>query len=418
MEGDMEKIRARINHILGVRNLKGITKWLNPLLSAALPGAKSYLAFLVFITFLAVITSIFLQNQPLISEAPFFEADSISQTKIGRFFLLPWYRWDTVHYIAIARLGYGEYPYSSAWPPLYPFVIKVFSVFIKPTLLAALAGTGIATLLFFVLFYIYVRKTRDEDTAKRTLLWVIAFPTSFFLFAGYTESLFLVFAVAVLFAARSGRYLLAGLFAAFATLTRHPGVLLAIPIAIYAFQDYAHNPEKKISGLIMHLLPAAYPFVVFSLFAIYVKFGLRSYWPWETLEMFWGYRNAWPWVDIWNDLAGAIHFFQSAEGFFHFNWIFNPLICFIIMAVLVAGRRQLDLAENAYSWAMYLLFLSGINNIGHTVSFTRYMLSVFPVFIVMAMRVKSPLARSIFLIIFLASAIFYIVIFRMGFFIA
>jgi len=383
------------------------------------PGVKYYLGFVLFVAVIAVITSFFVENQPPATEgSTLFDVDTIGQSQISHFFLLPWYRFDTVHYIAIARLGYGEYPYSSAWPPLYPFVIKMFSVMVKPTLLAALVGSGLATLLFFTVLYDYVHKTRDEDTARWSLFWVILFPTSFFLFAGYSESLFLLFAVATLLAARNGRYLLAGLLAALATMARHQGLLLALPIAIYAFQEYLPAPEKKSSRLVLNLLPATYPLVVFAFLGVYAKYGLRVGWPWDIQKFYWGISNAWPWTGIWNDLAASLRYWLTGEGFFQFSWLLNPFLSLLMAVLLIAGRNQLDLAENVYSWTMFLLFLSRINPIGHTVSLARFLITIFPVFILMAIKLKSKPARMLILTAFFAGAIFCIAIFRKGYFLA
>src|SRR5262249_2545280 len=68
--------------------------------------------------------------------------------------------------------------------------------------------------------------------ARRTLLYLVAFPTSLFLAAAYTESLFLLLSIGAFLALRRHRWLLAGLLVAVATLTRQVGILLLVPLAV------------------------------------------------------------------------------------------------------------------------------------------------------------------------------------------
>ncbi len=397
-----------------------------------LTAAGAYFVFFLFITIIAVASFSILNSTSQKSEnigvdavqskwnsdLPLFDIESMQRGWFNCQFLLPWYRWDTVHYLVIARLGYGKFQFSTAWPPLYPFMIKLLSIGIKPAVLASLIATGIATLLYFILFYTYIRRTRDPETARGALFWVTMFPTSFFLYAGYSESLYLVFAVAVLLAARSGNFLQAGLLAALATLARHQGILLTIPIAIYAFKKYFRSLNKDAPRLLLHLTSTSYPLICFSLFAVYVKFGLQYPWEIQIQEIYWGSRAVWPWVSLWNDLQTAFNYFVNKEGFFQMSCLIDPVITLMVMILLVIGRKHLDLAENAYSWATIILFLSRETGLGQTMSLSRFMLSVFPVFILMPVLLKGPRIRRAFLIAFSFCANFFIAIFRMGFFVA
>ncbi len=55
-----------------------------------------------------------------------------------RYFISPWFRWDTVNYLGIAENGYNNNPLYTVWPPFYPFLIKAFSIVFKPPLFAAI----------------------------------------------------------------------------------------------------------------------------------------------------------------------------------------------------------------------------------------------------------------------------------------
>jgi len=49
------------------------------------------------------------------------------QNNFFRFFLAPWYRWDTARYLEISNFGYDFNLVNVVWPPLYPFLVKIFS---------------------------------------------------------------------------------------------------------------------------------------------------------------------------------------------------------------------------------------------------------------------------------------------------
>ena len=124
----------------------------------------------------------FTQNQVEIVE---------QRSSFSKFFLAPWYRWDTSHYIEIAEYGYDFDPILSVWPPLYPFLIKLLSYLVEPTILSALIISNFFFFLGLLFLYLLVQKTHNEEVAKRTLFYTVIFPTSFFFIAGYTESIFL-----------------------------------------------------------------------------------------------------------------------------------------------------------------------------------------------------------------------------------
>ena len=61
------------------------------------------------------------------------------------------------------------------------------------------------------------------------MLYLTLFPSAFFLFAGYTEALFLALAIWCVVVARRGGWWQAGVLGLLASLTRQVGLLLIIP---------------------------------------------------------------------------------------------------------------------------------------------------------------------------------------------
>jgi Gpi18-like mannosyltransferase len=120
-----------------------------------------------------------------------------------------WARWDSDWYLRIIKNGYevagyatGEYT-SLAFFPLYPETVRLFYRLLP----AAWQGTQAALVLGIVVsnlcmlgalagLYWHVRvRFADRAMAQRTVAYLLAFPTAFFLGCVYTESAFLLLAV-------------------------------------------------------------------------------------------------------------------------------------------------------------------------------------------------------------------------------
>src|SRR5207249_4086157 len=144
--------------------------------------------------------------------------------------LTSWNRWDAANYTRIAQFGYQTI-FDTAFFPLFPWLIKGIAsllgnhgyVYIG-MLLSNLALLG----TLFVLYQIAADALGDQ-VGRRTLLYLCIFPTAFFFFAAYNESLFLLLTASSFLAMRRQKWWLAGILGLFAALTRSVGILLVIP---------------------------------------------------------------------------------------------------------------------------------------------------------------------------------------------
>ena len=88
-----------------------------------------------------------------------------------------------------------------------------------------------------------------ERYARPVLMLLAFFPTAFFFGIPYSESMFLLLAVAAFLAARMGRWAIAGVILALASATRVPGLLLIIPVALlYLYGPRADREPPRIGG--------------------------------------------------------------------------------------------------------------------------------------------------------------------------
>ena len=143
-----------------------------------------------------------------------------------------WGQQDAGHFAYIAAHGY--YPlYRTAFWPLFPGLEHVLGPVTADNYL--LAGILVANAAFFgvlVALRRLVERELGREVARRAILYLAIFPTAFYFFAPYSESLFLFLAICSFAAMRERRWWLAGLLGLFATLTRSAGALLLVPFAV------------------------------------------------------------------------------------------------------------------------------------------------------------------------------------------
>lgn len=151
-----------------------------------------------------------------------------------------WGNWDTWHYVTIGVNGYDRSPegVNAAFFPVYPMLISVVeSLFGSHLEMSDYRWVAVVISFGFFLAATWALSVLFQQYAPRSVatLGVVLFllsPYSFFLNAGYTESIF-IFQVTIFFlAARKQNWILAALIVAVATATRVTGVFL-IPTLMF-----------------------------------------------------------------------------------------------------------------------------------------------------------------------------------------
>lgn len=158
---------------------------------------------------------------------------------------LQWANWDGGHYLGIAEHGYQ--PVQTAFFPLYPLLIFLLKNIGIPALLAGLIITHISTVV--ALFYLYKLSRLDypEDISKKTLLFLLIFPTSFYLGAVYSESLFLALTLSSFYYARKGKIFPAAILGGLSFATRIVGIATITGI----FIEYLFNNKTTIKNYLL-----------------------------------------------------------------------------------------------------------------------------------------------------------------------
>lgn len=152
-----------------------------------------------------------------------------------------WGNFDGVHYLGIAQNGYAAAG-TQVFFPLYPVLIKLGASLIQNYFLAAFLISNLAILFAAIILY-------RLSKSKWAVLFLFAFPTSFFFGSVYTESLFLLLILSAFYLTGAAKWL----FSFLAGLTRLVGAFVGagiggvIAYAFYLWQTFG-NPLYFLSA--------------------------------------------------------------------------------------------------------------------------------------------------------------------------
>src|SRR5437588_4552987 len=132
-------------------------------------------------------------------------------------------------------------------------LIKAASfIFLGDTLFSSLVIANVGALVFFWFLYRLVEADYGPATARRAVILSAVFPTSFYLFLGYTEAPLLAFTVAAMYFGRQHKWWLAGIMAGCAALMKQPGVLLILPLGYMYWKQYITYNKKEERTIFLH----------------------------------------------------------------------------------------------------------------------------------------------------------------------
>jgi Mannosyltransferase (PIG-V) len=177
---------------------------------------------------------------------------------IGNLLVAPAMRWDSVWYLSIARTGY-IHAARTVFFPLYPGLIALGDG-LGGHSLSAVVGIALSCGCSIGALYLLHRLVSLEFDRRlaRNTVWIFSWlPIAMALSAVYSESLFLLLAVGCFYAARRGRWALAGLAGGLAAATRNGGVLLLVPLLILYL--YGPRPDRQPDRAAAGLLPRYRP---------------------------------------------------------------------------------------------------------------------------------------------------------------
>lgn len=197
------------------------------------------ISFILLRIYLQILAFVGLKLIPFKASFPYWES---VLAKLGPSWLWLWGNFDGAHYIKLAQLGYRE-AFTQAFFPLYPMFIRLLNFVTQNGLISGLIISHLASFGFIYFFIKLGRLDFSKKTVNWSLAFLLLFPTVFFLFSVYTESLFLFLVVLCFYLSRQKKFFPAAIVAGLASATRLVGIFL-LPSLLWEYQK--KNPKQSI----------------------------------------------------------------------------------------------------------------------------------------------------------------------------
>ena len=287
-------------------------------------------------------------------------------------------RWDSYWYLDIAEKGYylrGENDIANVvFFPLYPLLIQAVAPLTGGNLV--LSGWIVSSLFLVLTAAMLVRLTQrfhPEIDPVLPVMFLLVYPTAFRLNAVYSESLFLFLSLAMVYYAREQKFLIASIFAAFASATRIAGLFLCVLLLVEFIQSQGFKSLFSRRVWPLFLAPSGafgfflYHWIAFGDFFLYLK--IQSNWgrDFEFTAADYVMRNSPYLINMINDL-----FFTALS---------------VVVGILALKRLRI-------SYGVYMLVSMGIAlSTGTVLAVGRYSMMLFPIFL-MAASIPSVTGRG------------------------
>lgn len=298
--------------------------------------------------------------------------------------------WDAQWYIKIAEVGYpskqnkfedgtsmGRITY--AFFPLYPSLLAMFTYFTGNTEMSAFILMNIFLLADFFCLYYIVAKLYDESIAIRTAWLLFLFPFSIFYRSYYTEGLFLFLLLWYSYFLIKKRWFLSVFFASLLFITRPNGIILGLILFFSLGRAVIKKELNMWKVLVCILLSLAF----FSgwLYFNYTRAGDPFFW--VEVQDYW-YRGKSVFTTVFNNVQNVLFFFNLPFHKTHSSKV-DVAVFVGTLVILVMSRKFL---KTQLWWISFLTWVVPFL-MKDTMSFSRYQIISFPLFIYLASIIKN-----------------------------
>lgn len=284
-------------------------------------------------------------------------------------FLTLYKQYDGLLYVVVAKSLYNpdiirslrlelllEPIYFAAHFPLYPLFIRVGSYifgFMKSMILVNVLFSVLLTTFFY-----YFLKFFKVTSRPLALSIVFIFLPRFFITrtTGAPEPMFMLFILMSIFFFEQKKYFFAGIFGALATLTKSPGVLLAIAYALVFLERAIKEKKQDYSGYPILLIPIA-------LLAVFAWYSFQYH---DVLAYFHSGDNL--------HLVFPFSVFNYQKSWVGTAWLEDALIYFFMYALTVV---YLWSSKNRTFFYFSVVFFAATLFVQHR-DISRYSLPLWP----------------------------------------
>ena len=316
-----------------------------------------------------------------------------------------WNNWDAQHYVNIAKYGYaalteGGRHLQIVFFPLYPYLTKLFSFIFQDYIVSALVVSNLSYAIAAYYLYKLVKLDFERQDAYRAVIYFSVFPTAYFLHAAYTESLFLALTISSFYYARNGNWAFSGVLGMLAAATRITGIILVAVLLI----EYLSQKNYKIGSIRPDIIWVGVIGAGLLAYLIlnYVVTGDPLYFL-EIQRGHWNKKLDFPYegfMSAWNIMTGNFTLNIDTPSARLLGGPAEIIFALLGLSLTIYGFFRIRLSYCLYALATWLI----VTSTGFWLSIPRYTLSIFPIFIVMALLGRKKYVN--YLIIFI-SILFY-----------
>jgi hypothetical protein len=290
--------------------------------------------------------------------------------------------WDGAHYLLLSTEGYERGSPSCAFYPLWPALIRLASplAFGNPLAAGLVLANGLSLVSIVLLYRLF--EPYGARTARQAVILFLAFPGALFLSFPYTESLFLVLVLALFWGLETQRWLWPAIAGFLLPVARPVGVFVALPVAWRLYE----------LGKSARAAPAT------------ARVARRRNWRWLlALCPLLGYAAYFGLMEAWT--GNAFEGFEAQKRYPNSPSIMNMFDCAGFLGALANVHTLCGMRDSAMDRAFFLLALALlplIYRLNKTwffytlstglvpaltswfMSYRRYTVVLFPVFVVLA----------------------------------
>ena len=292
-------------------------------------------------------------------------------------FLWIWKKWDGLHYVNLAELGYSGYVEDGknlflVFFPLYPWLMRVISLITGNTMAAGLLISFVCYGAGCVFLYQLAAFELGRGGAKRAVLFLSVYPYAFFFGGIMTESLFLLTTAGGLWAIRRHRWRQAGVWGLLAAMTRMHGILLMGAAAAELVEHLGRFDWKAIARRLPALLLPAVGTLVYLALNWSVTGNPFAF---TVMQQHW-YQGFCPIADtLWYVLNNAL---SCPTVMVRYQvWIPTILLFSVCFALLVWARKRFRSMYTLYGFVYLVLNYS----LSWLLSAGRYLSCALPFFL-------------------------------------
>jgi hypothetical protein len=146
--------------------------------------------------------------------------------------------WDSAHYLRLSQAGYEAGSMSCAFYPLWPAAISPAAALLgsRPVLAVVLLANGLSLLAFWMLYRLVERRF-GAALSRDALILTLAFPAALFFAFPYSESLYFAIVMVFFWGLELRRWSWVAAAGFLLPLARPVGVFIVLPLAWFLYKE-------------------------------------------------------------------------------------------------------------------------------------------------------------------------------------